>query len=77
MIATLTAKGQVTLPLEVRKQLRLKPGMKFQVLVAGDGKMELVPVKIHVESLKGMAPKPSVPLSLEDMNHAIAEGACS
>ncbi len=76
-IATVTSRGQVTLPLETRKRLNLKPGMKLRFIIVNDARMEVIPVRQTISSLKGMVPKPSVPLSIEDMDKAIAEGARS
>ena len=77
MIATVTSKGQVTLPVEARKRLNLKPGMRLQFIVINDERMEVVPVTQTVSCLKGMVPKPSAPLSIAGMDRAIAEGASS
>ncbi len=77
MITTLTAKGQVTLPAAARRQLGLRPGTKLEVLVTEDGRLEIIPLSESVRTLKGMVPKPARPLSLADMEKAIAEGAAS
>jgi AbrB family looped-hinge helix DNA binding protein len=67
MIATVTSKGQVTLPAEARKLLRLGPGSKLEFLVIDDERLEAIPVRETLPSLKGMVPKPKKTLSLEDM----------
>lgn len=72
-IATVSSRGQVTLPVETRKRLNLKPGAKLRFIIVNDERIEVVPVRQTISSLKGMAPKPSVPLSIEDMDKAIAE----
>jgi len=75
MTATVTAKGQVTLPVEVRRRLGLKPGSKLEFLVIDDERLEAIPLSETVSSLKGMVPKPKKPLSLAGMDRAIARGA--
>ena len=35
--ATLTSKGQITIPSEIRKELGLRPGDRFEVAVMDDG----------------------------------------
>ena len=77
MIATVTAKGQVTLPVEARRRLGLKPGSKLEFIVIDDKRLEVIPLSESVSSLKGMVPKPKAPLSLGDMQRAIIEGASS
>jgi len=77
MTATVTAKGQITLPVEVRRRLGLRPGSKLEFIVIDDERLEAIPVSETVTSLKGMVPKPRRPLSLTDMEKAIARGASS
>jgi len=74
MIATVTSKGQVTLPAEARKRLRLGPGSKLEFIVIDDERLEAIPVVGTLASLKGMVPKPKKALSLADMDQAIAKG---
>jgi antitoxin PrlF len=75
MIATVTSKGQVTLPAEARKRLRLGPGSKLEFIVIDDERLEAIPVVETLGSLKGMVPQPKKTLSLAEMDRAIAEGA--
>ena len=77
MIATVTSKGQVTLPAEARRRLRISPGSKLEFIVINQERLEVIPVVETVTSLKGMVPKPKKPLSLADMEKAIAKGASS
>ena len=75
MTATVTSKGQVTLPVEVRRRLGLKPGSKLEFIVIGDERLEAIPLSETITSLKGMVPKPPRRLTLADMEKAIEEGA--
>jgi antitoxin PrlF len=70
-ISTLTSKGQTTIPGEIRKHLKLKPGDRIEFVVEKDGKVRLIALNLDVASLKGMlAPAPRR-ASLEEMDAAI------
>ena len=76
-IATLTSKGQITLPISVRNALGLSVGAQVDFLPV-DGSFILVPVRSDVASLKGrFAGRVKKPVSVEAMNEAIAAGAVS
>ena len=76
-IATLTSKGQITLPISVRNALGLSAGAQVDFLPV-DGSFILVPVRSDVSSLKGwFAGRVKKPVSIEAMNEAIAAGAVS
>lgn len=68
---TLTSKGQMTLPKEVRAKLGLKPGDRLQVGVTADGRVLMTPT-VPLASLASILPKPDHPLTVEEMNEAIA-----
>ena len=75
MIATVTAKGQVTLPVEARRRLGIEAGTKLEILVTDDGRLEVIPLRGSIRELKGLLPPPPTPLTLEAMDDAIHEGA--
>ncbi len=75
MIATLTGKGQVTLPKSIREKLNLDKGDKVDFVILDNGVVELVPLKQSPRKLKGIIKKPAMPVSIEEMNEAIALGA--
>jgi len=75
MIATLTAKGQVTMPKPIRDKCHLNTGDKLDFLLRDDGIIEVVPIKQSASRLEGMLPRPSRALTLDEMEQAIAEGA--
>lgn len=77
MIATVTSKGQLTLPIEARKRFGIKAGSKLDFIITAGDRMEVVPMMDSVKNLKGMVPKPLKPLSLEEMDQAIAAGSAS
>jgi AbrB family looped-hinge helix DNA binding protein len=75
-VATLTSKGQTTIPKEIRDRLRLAPGDKLDFVVEGDGRVVLRPATVNVRELKGLLRRKNAkPVSLETMNRAVAEGA--
>lgn len=73
MITTLTSKGQLTLPKEIRERLNLKTGDKIQFIINEAGKIELTPLTLRLTALKGLLPPPEKTVTLEEMAQAIAE----
>ncbi|HZT02223.1 MAG TPA: AbrB/MazE/SpoVT family DNA-binding domain-containing protein [Steroidobacteraceae bacterium] len=70
--ATLTGKGQITIPIEVRQALRLDAGDRVEFVEVEPGRFEIVPVTRSVTRLKGMFGKPRRAVSIDEMNAAIA-----
>ncbi len=70
-IATLTSKGQITIPKEIREQLQVQTGDLIEFLVGVNGQITLCPATSDVTSLKGMIPKPQRPVTLVAMKDAI------
>ena len=74
--ATLTSKGQVTIPQEVRQALRLNAGDRLNFVRLDDGNYAIVPLKGSIRSLEGVLKRPgSKPVSLKEMQEAIEAGA--
>jgi antitoxin PrlF len=72
--ATVTSKGQVTIPVDVRNRLGLAAGDRIEFILNDEtGRCEVVPTTRSVTALKGIICKPGKPVSIEDMNAAIAE----
>lgn len=69
--ATLTSKGQVTIPATVRAGLGLGMGDRVEFVELAPGRYEIVAATLPVTALKGMVPVPSRPVSVEQMNAAI------
>lgn len=71
--ATLTSKGQITLPLAVRTALGLRTGTKVDFIPI-EGGFKVVPIQGPTNALKGrFAGRVKKPVSVEDMDAAIAE----
>ena len=75
MHATVTSKGQVTIPKPIRDRLHLEPGDRVDFILDEAGDLRVTPVAVPVARLKGMVPRPASPVSLEEMDEAIARGA--
>jgi AbrB family looped-hinge helix DNA binding protein len=75
MTSTVTSKGQVTIPVEARRRLRILPGTKLDFVIREDGRLEVIPLSGSVKDLKGALPKPKRALTLAEMDTAIAGGA--
>jgi AbrB family looped-hinge helix DNA binding protein len=73
--ATITSKGQLTLPKAVRDALDLHPGDRVNFVRMEDGRYAVLPANRPVMALKGMIAAPAAPVSLESMDRAIASGA--
>jgi AbrB family looped-hinge helix DNA binding protein len=73
--ATVTSKGQITIPLEVRKALGLRSGSRVAFVATGAGSYELVPETRTVKTLKGAIARLSRTVSIDQMDEAIRESA--
>lgn len=70
--ATLTSKGQITIPKTVRDILKLSVGQKVEFLVTGNEEVLLRPVTKTVDDVFGRLHKPGRPThSLRDMDEGI------
>lgn len=73
-IVTLTSKGQMTLPKDIRDDLHLKPGDRLLIEKRGD-EYVLKPRRSALDILAGFARPGTRPLTVEEMDEAIAEEA--
>ncbi|MFT4215795.1 MAG: AbrB/MazE/SpoVT family DNA-binding domain-containing protein [Micropruina sp.] len=72
---TVTSKGQITIPKSIRDELGLEPGARVSFLMNAEGFYELHRERRPVKALAGSLRYSGPPLSLEDMDNAIASGA--
>lgn len=76
--ATVTSKGQVTIPLDVRNQLGLGAGDRIEFILNDEpGRYEILPANRSVTALKGIIRKPAKPVLIEEINSAIDEQGAS
>ena len=73
--ATVTSKGQVTIPVDVRTKLGLRPGSRLAFVPTASGGYEIHPEAASIKDLKGAIPRPPRPVSLDEMDDAIATAA--
>ncbi|MEA3412579.1 MAG: AbrB/MazE/SpoVT family DNA-binding domain-containing protein [Pseudomonadota bacterium] len=72
--STLSSKGQVTIPKEVRDALHLDAGDRVLFVVREDGVVELRPQTVDLRDLVGMLKPPEGKhLTVEEMDEAIGE----
>ncbi|KKO47633.1 AbrB family transcriptional regulator [Arsukibacterium sp. MJ3] len=72
--ATITSKGQVTIPAIVRNAMKVGAGDKLEFIELTDGRYEVIAVTREVKTLKGFL-KSNKTVSIEEMNSAISEAA--
>lgn len=70
----ITYKGQVTVPKRVREELCLEVGDEITFVVR-EGRAYFEPRNVPTQSLRGMVKRKGKPVSLDEMQAAIAEGA--
>lgn len=73
--ATITTKGQTTIPKAVRDRLRLGPGNRVEFVVQDDGTALMIPATLTLAELKGVIPPPPRALSLDEMERVAAAHA--
>ena len=70
--ATVSSKGQVVIPGDVRKRLGLVQGSVLRFVLEADS-VRLLPAAGDVRRLKGRLTQPAAPVTVDDMNMAAAE----
>jgi AbrB family looped-hinge helix DNA binding protein len=69
--ATITSKGQITIPKEVRERLGVEAGDRLEFVEEEKGVYKVVAATKDVRHLKGIIPKPGRPVSVEEMNRVV------
>ena len=70
--ASVTSKGQITIPIEVRQDLGLKTGDRVSFIKGEDGVYSFRPKTGSIMNLRGMFKWTGKPVTLEEMDQAIA-----
>ncbi|HWL85872.1 MAG TPA: AbrB/MazE/SpoVT family DNA-binding domain-containing protein [Polyangiaceae bacterium] len=73
--ATVTTKGQVTLPKKIRQRLGVRPGDRVAFREKEDGTIVVEPETIDLMDLYGVVRPRVRGVTVEDMNEAIREKA--
>lgn len=72
--ATVTSKGQITIPAAICSDLHIGPGDRVEFVRVGEGHYEVVATTRDVTELRGIV-HVRKPLSVEEMNRAIRKRA--
>lgn len=72
--AVMTSKGQITVPKDVRDKLKLKAGDRVEFSQDEFGNFTLHPKNGDIRELRGFLPKPTKPVSDEEIRDAIERG---
>ena len=70
-VATITSKGQITIPRDIRALLKLHAGDKINFIALESGEVRFVPIIQDVSTLKGIVPRPKKAVSIEDMKSTV------
>lgn len=70
--ATVTSKGQITIPSAVRQAMQVGTGDRVEFVEVEPGQFLFMAANRSVTELKGMFGKPAKVVSIEEMNRAIA-----
>jgi antitoxin PrlF len=71
--ATVTSKGQVTLPRKVREALKVRPGDRIDFVLDSNGEVRVRAGEVDVSELKGFLRRSGrKPVSLQAMEDAIS-----
>lgn len=63
--AKTSSKGQVTVPVEVRRLIGLEAGGKVQFQTDSEGRVYLTAKKRSIKALKGLVPKPPEAINID------------
>ena len=73
--ATVTSKGQVTIPIDVRQKLGIHAGTKVEFVESADGGYQFIATTGSIRDLRGMFTWSGPTVTLEEMDEAIAAAA--
>ena len=75
--ATITSKGQITIPADVRRALAVDAGDRVEFVEVEPGQFLFLAANRSVTDLKGMFGKASRSVSIDEVNQAIAARGAS
>jgi len=75
-VATITSKGQITIPSAIRADLHVVSGDRVEFVKIAEGRYEVVAATKDITGLKGIVMSKKV-VSIEDMNDAVKAKASS
>jgi AbrB family looped-hinge helix DNA binding protein len=74
-VATVTSKGQITIPQEVRERLGIVTGTKVEFVTTSEGRILFIPRTNSLRDLAGIVKWDGPPVTVEEMDEAITEAA--
>lgn len=75
--AIVSSKGQITIPVQVRKRLGLVAGHRIDFVEMTSGQFALHAATVDIKCLRGVVGKPPKPVSVQAMNRAVRRRAVS
>ena len=69
--ATITSKGQITIPVDIRSALKLEAGDRVDFVIGESGQVVFTPITKNIVSLKGLINRPDKTVSVNDMRVTI------
>ena len=72
--STITSKGQITVPADVRSGLHVGPGDRLEFVKVGEGRYEVIAASQEVTRLRGMIKSKKI-VTIEEMDAAIRSKA--
>ena len=69
--ATMTSKGQITIPKSIRDAFSIKPGDRIEFFIDDQGRLIVWPITQDITSIKGIVDYSGPAVSVEDINKAI------
>jgi AbrB family looped-hinge helix DNA binding protein len=70
--ATITSKGQITIPADVRERLKVGAGDRLEFVEVAPGRFEVIPASRSIRELKGLFGPARRSVSIDEMNRVIA-----
>ena len=72
--AKVTSKGQVTIPVGIRRSYGIHEGTRLEFIPEADGAFRVVSKKRSIMDFRGFFTWDKPPLSIDDMNESLLEG---
>ena len=72
--STITSKGQTTLPKSIREALGVVPGDRVRYIILDNNDVRMIPIR-PLSRLFGAFKHEGPPVSVQDMERAVADGA--
>ena len=72
-VSTITSKGQITIPVKMRKDLGLKPGVRIDFYKVEDGEYVFRPRNGSIMDLRGCVPPLDHAVTIKEMDQAVRD----